>query len=80
MYRRAVAFTEGETLFACSVCGFPYLFPSELTYTAERTFRCKRTCLDNETKLESDQRHAAFMSRPADQTVPLLSGPKPSWR
>ena len=80
MYRRPVAFTGGETLIACSVCGFPYLFPSELAYTDERTFRCLRTCLDDETLLTHNRRRAGYAQRHADQINPLLSGPKPSWR
>lgn len=81
MYRRPVTFVEGETLIACSVCGFPYLWPSELAYTDERTFRCYRTCLDDETKLTHERRRAAWAaSHPPDQITPFLTGPKPSFR
>ena len=80
MYRRPVAFTGGETLIACSVCGFPYLFPSELAYTDEKTFRCRRTCLDDETKLTHERRRQGYANRGTDQIAPLLSGPRPSWR
>lgn len=80
MYRRPVTFVEGETLIACAVCGFPYLFPSELAYTDERTFRCKRTCLDDETKLTHDKRRAAWAQRKPDQVTPPLNGTTPSWR
>jgi hypothetical protein len=81
MYRRPVAFKDGETLIACAVCGFAYLYPSELTYTDEHTFRCNRTCLDEETKLTHDRRRAAWAaSRTPDQISPLLPGTKPSYR
>lgn len=80
MYRRPVVFAEGETLIACSVCGFPYLFPSELTYTDEHTFRCNRTCLDDETVTTHNRRRSAWANRPPDQITPFLTGPKPSFR
>lgn len=80
MYRRPVAFTGGETLIACSVCGFPYLFPSELAYTDERTFRCRRTCLDEETVLTHNKRRESYSHRQPDQIKPLITGTKPGWR
>lgn len=80
MYRRPVEFTGGETLIACSVCGFPYLFPSEMAYTDERTFRCRRTCLDDETLLTHSRRRENYAHRKPDQINPLISGNKPSWR
>lgn len=79
-YKRPVVFVEGETLIACSCCGFPYLFPSEMVYTDERTFRCKRTCLDPETVTAHNTRRSTWSRRPADRVTPLLTGQKPSWR
>jgi hypothetical protein len=79
-YKRPVRFAEGETLIACSSCGFPYLFPSELTYTDERTFVCNRTCLDDETVTTHNKRLANAHKRKPDNEVPRLTGGKPSWR
>lgn len=79
-YQRPTTFVEGETLIACGCCGFPYLFPSELVYTDERTFRCKRTCVDPETVTAHNMRRSAWAKRTPDQVVPQLTGPKPSWR
>jgi hypothetical protein len=80
MYRRPVTYAEGETIIACSICGFPYLFPSEMTYTDERTFRCNRTCLDNETITAHNRRRSGYATRGPDSTAPLIAGLKPSWR
>lgn len=79
-YARPVRFVGGETLIACSICGFPYLFPSEMTYTDERTFRCNRTCLDDETILSHDRRRAGYAKRRPDRITPLLTGQGPDWR
>lgn len=78
-YSRPVRYEEGQTLIACSICGFPYLFPSEMRYRDDRTFRCLRTCNDAETKLANDRKQTASMKR-RDQVMPPLTGPKPSWR
>lgn len=77
-YARAIRFEPGETLIACSICGFPYLFPSELTYCDDQLFRCKRTCI--EETLKSNQRQQVESQRRKDQLIPPLSGPRPTWR
>lgn len=78
-YRRRSRYAEGETLIACSICGFPYLFPSELTYADDKLFYCNRTCWLGKTKAQDERERAASKGRKDDDNPPLR-GPKPSWR
>lgn len=50
-------FVEGNTRMACSICGIPYRFPSELRRSADGLFRCLRTCWET-TILERDRKIA----------------------
>jgi len=77
-YARAIRFEPGETLIACSICGFPYLFPSEMTYGDDQLFRCHRTCIEATRK--SDLQEQVASQRRKDQIIPPLSGPRPTWR
>ena len=78
-YRRPIKFAEGETLMACSLCGFSYLYPSELRYCDDKLFRCNRTCWDGETPKSWEERSQAARRR-VDNDTPPLAGPKPGWR
>ena len=77
-YKRAIRFEGGETLIACSICGFPYLFPSELSYCDDRLFRCKRTCME-QTKRANDRQQVQSQKR-RDNEAPLVGGAGPGWR
>ena len=77
-YARSVRFEGGETLIACSICGFPYLFPSEMSYCDDKLFRCHRTC--NEETRTSNLRQQVESQRRKDQIAPPLTGPRPTWR
>src|SRR5882724_3257713 len=43
-------FEDGETRAACSKCGVPYRWPSELTKLDDGFFYCKRRCLEQTVK------------------------------
>jgi len=58
---------DGTVLFACSICGIPARYPTEMTYTAERTFRCFRHA-DTTTNLEEARKHGRHRA-PGDAPV-----------
>ena len=76
-YKRTPRYEPGQALMACSVCGFTYLFPSELRYCDDRLFRCTRTCLE-ETRLAEERKRTASHRRQDNDNPPLI-GVKPSW-
>ncbi len=78
-YRRSIRYAAGETLLACGVCGFTYLYPSELVLGDDRTLRCTRTCHRDETEKGHNERRAAWRP-PADNEAPAPVGRKPQWR
>ena len=78
-YKRPVEFADGETLLACTVCGFPYLYPSQLVLADDRKVYCTRTCWLGETVQGHNARRAGW-SPPADNDAPAPVGSKPSWR
>ena len=75
-YERSPDYHEGQTKMACGICGFPYLFPSELTLCDDKIIRCKRTCME-ETRLARDRKIAA--SRDRREVPPPPFGTKPNW-
>lgn len=51
MANRRIGADDGTVLFACSLCGIPARYPTEMRYTAERFFYCFRHS-DTTTNLE----------------------------
>ena len=77
-YKRALRFEEGQTLFACSICGFPYLFPMEMVHGDDGLFYCTRTCWKGETVTGHNRRRAGWHPPPDNERPPVF-GRKPSW-
>lgn len=78
-YKRQMRWEPGATLVACSICGFPFVFPGELVYADDKQFYCLRKCWKGKTVL-ADQREQAAAKSALGAEAPPLSGPKPSWR
>jgi hypothetical protein len=76
-YRRPIRFAEGEILRACDVCGFPYLYPSELERGSDRLLYCTRTCWMGKTALDQQRESAAF--KPSKEQPPPGFGRVPDW-
>jgi hypothetical protein len=57
MARTTAGHIDGSVKFACSFCGVPRFFPAEMTYTAERTFRCNWHSNETTTNLEQAKLH-----------------------
>lgn len=80
MADRWIGSQDGTSLFACSICGVPARFPTEMKYTAERYFVCFRHP-DTTTVLEQRQAQERAMARKPAPVAP--SGPlgvKASWQ
>lgn len=78
-YKRTPHYEMGQSLMACSICGFPYLFPNELVYADDKLFYCTRTCWLGKTVL-TDTRERTYSNRRRDNDNPPILGIKPSWR
>lgn len=72
-YERSPEYHDGQVKMACSVCGFPYVFPSELVRCDDKLLRCKRTCME-ETALSRDRKIAASHHRREIQPPPFGAG------
>lgn len=57
MARTTAGSMDGNVKFACSFCGVPRFYPAEMTYTAEKTFRCNWHGNETTTNLEQAQLH-----------------------
>lgn len=79
-WKRPITWEPGETLIACTLCGFPRKFPSELWYGPDGKYYCDRheEWRLRKTVLDDSRERAAW--RPPVEEVPQLIGPKPSWR
>lgn len=69
-YERVADYVEGQVKMACGICGFPYMFPSELILCDDKLLRCKRTCME-ETRLSRDRKIAASRKRKEMSPPPL---------
>lgn len=77
-YTRPLGWNEGETMFACSICGFPFRFPSELVYADDRLFYCTRHCWLGETVSGHFRKLPHLHPRRDEQRPPVMGG-MPSW-
>jgi len=68
--RRQTDFVEGEVLSACSVCGRRRLFPSQLSYCADRLYRCLEACMEK-SAFEYDQEIAAYRRRRPEPDIAI---------
>jgi hypothetical protein len=80
MADRWIGSQDGTSLFACSICGVPSRFPTEMKYTVERRFVCFRHP-DTITVLEQQRAQEAAMRRKAAPIAPPFPvGRKASWQ
>ena len=68
---------EGHVKFACSLCGVPRFYPSEMKYTAERFFQCNWHS-DTTTNLEEARKHGQH--RIGSDVPPFPVGVKADWQ
>src|SRR3990167_3637254 len=62
-YTRPMADGDGlDPLFACSICGVPYL-RSELVYRSDRLWYCTRTCNTKHIPFEEDKKNGMTLRR-----------------
>ncbi len=64
--RTTAGHVANNVKFACSYCGCPRWYPSEMVYTAERTFRCNWHENETTTNLEQAKLHGHGVSRAGD--------------
>jgi hypothetical protein len=77
MANRRIGADDGTVLFACSICGVPARFPTEMTYRADRTFMCFRHS-DTTTNLEEARKQGRGYR--GDEVAPRFPiGVKPDW-
>lgn len=79
MADRTLGAVDGTSLFACSYCGVPARFPTEMKYTAERLFMCFRHS-DTTTNLQEAQKHGQGVNL-RDEVAPRFPlGAPASWQ
>ncbi len=78
MADRTLGAVDGTSLFACSLCGVPFRFPTEGRYTAERFFYCFRHS-DTTTNLQEAQKHGRGIG-PDRQSPMFPIGVKADWQ
>jgi hypothetical protein len=69
-------YVEGNTRASCDICGCARRFPDNLTYCADKRYRCER-CVKGKTVLEWDQEIAAARQRREAPDPPI--GITPAW-
>lgn len=79
-YKRPMRWEPGQTLIACDICGFPYLFPSEMVRADDKRLYCLRTCWLGKTALGDARERAAAARLRREQEYPRVTGTTPSWR
>jgi hypothetical protein len=80
MADRWIGSQDGTSLFACSFCGVPSRFPTEMKYTAERFFVCFRHP-DTITVLEQRRAQEQAMRGKREPIAPPFPvGVKASWQ
>lgn len=78
MGNRRLGADDGTVLFACSYCGVPARYPTEMQYTAERLFMCFRH-RDTTTNLEEARKQGRGV-RGGDEISPRFPiGAAPLW-
>ncbi len=79
MANRTLGAVDGTSLFACSICGVPARFPSEMTYTAERFFQCFRHS-DTTTNLQEAQKHGQGLGKRNESAPSFPLGVLADWQ
>ena len=79
MANRTLGAVNGTSLFACSICGVPARFPTEMRYMADRTFMCFRH-KDTTTNLEESRKRGQGLNKRDDQAPRFPVGVKADWQ
>lgn len=65
-------------MFACSICGIPARYPTEMVYRSDRLFQCFRHS-DTTTNLDEARKQGQGV-RGGDEIAPRFPvGTKPDW-
>jgi hypothetical protein len=78
-YTRRLGADDGTVLFACSVCGIPARYPTEMRYCADRLFRCNRFCTEAETPLDESRKRGQSAQIRDEQAPRFPVGVAPGW-
>lgn len=78
MARTTAGAIPGNVKFACSYCGVPRFYPSEMRRTAEGMFRCNWHENETTTNLEESRKHAQH--RPTGDSPPFPVGVPAEWQ
>jgi hypothetical protein len=68
MSQRRLGADPGTVLFACSICGLPARYPTEMVYRTDRTFMCFRH-RDTTTNLDEARKQGQGV-RGGDEMAP----------
>lgn len=76
-YNRRLGADDGTVLFACSICGIPARYPTEMRYCSDRLFRCNRFCTEKTNALDEARKQGTRIN---DEQAPRFPvGTKPGW-
>jgi len=78
-YNRRLGADDGTVLFACSICGIPARYPTEMRYCSDRLFRCLQFCNDPHIPQEEDQKNGLTAKRREEVAPTFKVGAKPGW-
>ena len=78
-YHRSLGAEDGTVLFACSICGIPARYPTEMRYCSDRLFRCLRTCDDPHIPQEEDRKNGVSLTAPDEQAPRFRVGVPPRY-
>jgi len=78
-YTRRLGADDGTVLMACSICGIPARYPTEIRYCSDRLFRCNQFCTET-TNRENEARKEGQSTRNVDEATPRFKvGVAPDW-
>lgn len=78
MGQRRIGADDGTVLFACSICGIPARYPTEMKYRSDRLFQCFRH-RDTTTNLDEARKQGQGV-RVQEEVAPRFPlGVKPDW-
>lgn len=78
-YNRQLGAEDGTVLFACSICGIPARYPTEMRYCEDKLFRCNRFCTETTTPQGEALKNGQSSRKPDEQAPRFAVGVKPSW-
>ena len=77
-YTRRLGADDGTVLFACSICGIPARYPTEMRYCSDRLFRCNRFCTETTNALDEARKQG--QGPRGDEAAPRFNvGVAPGW-